>query len=385
MKGLRQARLGGTNRLIGWLVAPAAETPADARPVLYASLLSGPGVALMAAVAGVSVAIVAVFHTGSAAFWILALAELVLLALRLHTVGLTRRDIRAGMLPPIERSVALTMTWCALQGITAFLVVRTGELSMIVISTALILGMITPICARCYAAPRLAIALVMLCDVPLKIGLALSGRPVLLLMIPLSIPLFVGIRVLLQNYTRMLAASLSAAEHARFLAGHDALTGLANRHGLDDRLAGLAGSPDQPLALFCLDLDRFKPVNDRYGHAAGDAVLVAVAARLRQVAGDAALVARLGGDEFLVAVPDLTPADAQSLAERIEGAVSRQSYAIDGGDRVGIGTSIGYACFPDDATGIAALRIRADAALYAAKRSGGIRRHGAASAIGNAA
>ncbi|PXA94217.1 GGDEF domain-containing protein [Nostoc sp. 3335mG] len=375
MNRQRKARLGGRNPLMRWLVDPTTDIPEDAVPVLYGSLLAAPGTVIAAAMASLIVVGLAFLRTGDPRFGIFAAIEVALLLLRCRAIRRCANHFRAGTQPSIERSVALLLGWCALQGAMSFTIALTGDLPMIVIATAFIVGLVAPICARHYAAPRLAVVSVMLLDIPFKIGLALSGQPMLWILVPLGIPLFMSVRVLLRNFATLLAASLNSAEQNHRLASHDPLTGLRNRQGLAESLAQLIVAPDQRLALLCLDLDRFKPLNDQYGHAAGDAALVAVAERLRAIGGDTALIARLGGDEFLLAVSGLTPDQAQQLAERTAQAIAGRGYAIDGAGQVEVGVSIGYACFPEDATSVAQLRTRADDALYRAKRSGGVQRH----------
>ncbi|KQM56911.1 MULTISPECIES: GGDEF domain-containing protein [unclassified Sphingomonas] len=375
MEHQRQARLKGSNGPLAWLADPVVAVPDSARPMLHATVLSAPSVVIMAAVSGLSVCIAAAIRTGQIGFWIFTVLELIVLAMRLQVVRQVRRDDRDGRLPSIEPSMLLSIAWCTLQGLSAAAIALTGDLVLTAIATAFTLGLIAPICARNYAVPRLATLMVMLCDLPFKIGLALSGEPLLWLLLPMTVPLFVGVRALLGNFGRMLALSLEAAERNRYLAGHDPLTGLVNRHGLDETLGQMADTPQCPLVLMCIDLDRFKPVNDRYGHAAGDSVLVEVAARLRHVTPDTAFIARLGGDEFMVAVRDLSTDAARKLAERVHHALSTRRYRIDGDVAAPVGASIGYACFPEDAATLDALRRRADAALYASKREGRLYRY----------
>jgi diguanylate cyclase (GGDEF)-like protein len=156
---------------------------------------------------------------------------------------------------------------------------------------------------------------------------------------------------------------------ARRLAGEDSLTGLANRLQFEPRLtAALAefARTRRPLALFYLDLNHFKQVNDTLGHAAGDAVLRAVAGRLRQVSTPDDTVARLGGDEFAIIHP--YGGNLAELAEFATGlhAVLSLPYDIDGQGR-GIGASIGIATAPEHGISADALLRHADAALYRAK------------------
>ena len=156
------------------------------------------------------------------------------------------------------------------------------------------------------------------------------------------------------------------------VAYHDALTDLPNRVLLRERLEhALAGTlrGDRSLAVFVLDLDRFKEINDTLGHPVGDALLKAVADRLRACAREGTTIARLGGDEFAI-VEDVADAavEATALAERIQAALSAP---FDLGDhQVVVGSSIGIAVAPDDGTDPDQLLKNADLALYRAKSDG---------------
>lgn len=153
-----------------------------------------------------------------------------------------------------------------------------------------------------------------------------------------------------------------------YMAHHDALTGLANRILLRERIqAALSGCRDRQLAVFCLDLDRFKAVNDTLGHPVGDAVLRIAANRLNTCIREADTVARLGGDEFAI-VASLAPPEASALAARVVEEIS-QPYNLDG-QRVVIGISIGIALAPTDGSDPDALLKNADLALYRAKAQG---------------
>jgi diguanylate cyclase (GGDEF)-like protein/PAS domain S-box-containing protein len=157
----------------------------------------------------------------------------------------------------------------------------------------------------------------------------------------------------------------------RHLARHDALTGLPNRLLLSERLTDAINRADlaEPgVTVLYLDLDRFKPVNDLFGHAIGDRLLVEVAARLQTCVRESDTVARLGGDEFAIVMPKLAPALAIPVAERIIGAVSKpfdlESHQVE------IGVSVGVSRYPQDAvTGEELLRC-ADIAMYRSKDEG---------------
>lgn len=154
-------------------------------------------------------------------------------------------------------------------------------------------------------------------------------------------------------------------------ANHDSLTGLPNRAFFEGRLIrALRGAAklDERVAVLFLDSDRFKDINDNFGHAAGDAVLVAVAARVRAQLRDGDLVARLGGDEFAILLAPLHKAeDAQRIADKI---IASMDMPIDvpGGSQVLTSLSIGIAIYPEHGATPGTLLNAADAAMYQAKR-----------------
>ncbi|WP_322964260.1 putative bifunctional diguanylate cyclase/phosphodiesterase [Sphingomonas fuzhouensis] len=163
----------------------------------------------------------------------------------------------------------------------------------------------------------------------------------------------------------------SEAEITR-LALFDSLTGLANRQRMTlslDTTLKQSVNPWRPTALFLMDLDRFKAVNDTLGHQAGDLLLQQVARRLERAVGDAGLVGRLGGDEFQVLLPGIDARDRlAALAGEIIMALSRP-YDIQGNE-VTIGCSIGIAIAPHDGEDSQTLIRNADLGLYAAKGDG---------------
>ena len=156
-----------------------------------------------------------------------------------------------------------------------------------------------------------------------------------------------------------------------YMAHHDALTGLPNRLQLYEQLRQLLASTRQGrhVAVFCLDLDRFKDVNDAHGHPVGDLLLKAVADRLRQCIRDVDLVARLGGDEFAIMQAGASqPTDATALASRLIDVIGAP-YELDG-KQVTVDLSIGIALAPDDGLDPEQLLKNADMALYRAKADG---------------
>ena len=164
----------------------------------------------------------------------------------------------------------------------------------------------------------------------------------------------------------------SSREKAHHLALHDSLTGLPNRAFLSKHLEhalAQARRHKTALAMLCLDLDRFKQVNDTLGHPLGDALLRAVAGRLRDCLRSCDMVTRLGGDEFAIVQAPLDRADdAGTLAQRIIETLSKP-YDLHG-HQVVVGASIGIALAPTDTTDTGHLLKMADMALYRAKADG---------------
>ena len=152
----------------------------------------------------------------------------------------------------------------------------------------------------------------------------------------------------------------------------DPLTGTLNRAGFDLRMREAmtnARHEHHRLALLCIDLDGFKPINDQHGHAAGDRLLEAVAQRLKQALRPSDILARLGGDEFAVVLPDIKDEpSAQTVARKIVSTLATL-FEIDG-KQLSIGGSVGVALAANEQENMQTLMQRADVALYQAKRAG---------------
>lgn len=175
------------------------------------------------------------------------------------------------------------------------------------------------------------------------------------------------------DYQVMMAALREQEERLRTAALRDHLTGLPNRVLLEDRLAlaeaRAAREPGYRFAVLLLDLDGFKAVNDTFGHAAGDVLLIEVARRLSTLLRRTDTVARLGGDEFVVLIDGLMTPDAyQRVCDAIQKTVA-EPIDIDG-RTVTVGVSIGVAVSGDGTTDSDHLLREADAAMYQAKSAG---------------
>jgi len=175
----------------------------------------------------------------------------------------------------------------------------------------------------------------------------------------------------LGTIVRSLAVFQANISQIAFLAHHDPLTRLPNRVLLHDRVqqALLQVDRGKKFAVLCLDLDRFKMVNDTLGHPVGDGLLRQVAERLQACAREGDTVARLGGDEFAIVLSDVdNPSEINALAMRIIEVVG-SGYEVDG-HQINIGTSIGMALAPADGSTSREILKNADTALYGAKANG---------------
>ncbi len=176
-----------------------------------------------------------------------------------------------------------------------------------------------------------------------------------------------------KNHARLLEQIENEKEEGYRLATHDRLTGLPNRMlftEVANRYIGRAQRQRGRFAVMFIDLDRFKPINDIYGHKVGDLVLIEVAERLQECMRKADLVSRYGGDEFVALVSDLRDNhDASGIAEKIIERLSEPFVGIVDTD-LRVTPSIGISFYPDDADSVDSLVRQSDAAMYQAKESG---------------
>ena len=172
------------------------------------------------------------------------------------------------------------------------------------------------------------------------------------------------------KYGKIVRKIQESEEHNKFMAEHDALTGLPNRLQFDKQLDAIVEQKGHSkCAILCMDLDKFKQVNDTYGHLAGDVVIKTVADRLAAQVGDRGLVARIGGDEFIILLRnELSKDSVMALCDGIIDDVSLD-IAVENGV-ANVGASIGAAWWPDDARTAKTVISAADKALYRAKEQG---------------
>ena len=247
------------------------------------------------------------------------------------------------------------------------------EVLMIANATCYAVG----ICARNAGRPAIAMGQLTLTMAPIFISsLWIGSLPFIFLAVNIAL-LLPAMASITFNVFKVLRDSIGSAETSgrlaekmRNLARTDVVTGLANRAGLNhDMVERLMDIEDgQMLALFWMDLDRFKEVNDLLGHPVGDRVLTEVAKRLTEVSPEHATVSRFGGDEFIIFCQVEDRKESERLASEIHAEIMRP-FRIDG-ERLEIGASIGIALLPDDALDADTLMQNADLALYHAKVNG---------------
>jgi diguanylate cyclase (GGDEF)-like protein len=175
---------------------------------------------------------------------------------------------------------------------------------------------------------------------------------------------------MVRTYTDI-TARVAAEEMLGLAASQDQLTGLANRNGFNtslDLALAAAKRGNTEMSVLCIDLDRFKAVNDTFGHSGGDALLIQVAQRMRDISRASDLIGRLGGDEFAIVLPGANQAGAENASLRLLESI-RMPYLF-GQETVQIGASIGIAIYPGDGATAEQLLTNADTALYQAKAAG---------------
>ncbi|WP_369027270.1 putative bifunctional diguanylate cyclase/phosphodiesterase [Qipengyuania sp. RANM35] len=233
------------------------------------------------------------------------------------------------------------------------------------------------VCAHNGARPKLAMAQLSLVSIPIFFAMIATHSRMGAFMAINIVLLFPAMYGVTSSVFRTLRQSINAAERSAQLASNmerlaltDHVTGLYNRAGLDRRLVEILATADEraQVAIFWVDLDRFKDVNELKGHQAGDKVLRETGERLTRLVDARGIVARFAGDEFVVVCPVAKRKTAEKLSEQMLAELVRP-IRIDG-ERIEMGGSIGIAMLPDDGISADILLKRADLALFEAKADG---------------
>jgi len=369
---LAKSRLRGC---VDWLLTGLHPEPDEVRRELLHQRASKIKTLAVAIFASLLTATIAVALTGALWAYAWLAAELVLGSIRIYLMIVDVAKAKAAQ----HTGTTIAPIWAGLA--SAILIsagcyqcVGSGVVPLILMAGIGIANLVGGISSRNAATPRYGALLICILTLPFAVATIQSPLPYLFL-VGLQTPLYTAgmIFLLLENHKVLL--NLHRSEHSnRQMAHHDLLTGLPNRalnlKLFADLLASSgaqAGPANSKLTVFCLDLDGFKAVNDGFGHATGDAVLVAVAKRLRASVREVDFVCRLGGDEFVVLLPHVTDDEAISVARRI---ISRVAEPFEFAPAAQIGVSIGIAAAPRDGATADELLSAADRAMYEAKRRG---------------
>lgn len=361
---------------INWIVSSPGARPADVQRVLLLQSLTKARTLVISIVASSLMAAVAAVMTAATWAYAWLLAELVVGSLRLVAMNSFVKAESSGRTGNSLAPIFAGLISFIIISAGGYQCVGSGQWPLITMAGMGLATLIGAVSSRNAGTPRYAVLLIFILTLPFSLAALTSPMPYLFI-IGVQLPLYACgvIFVMLDNYKVLLSLYRSEDENRR-LANHDLLTGLPNRSlnlkRFDELLADLASASDRSskgFTVFCLDLDGFKDVNDRLGHAAGDAVLVALADRLRESVRVLDFVARTGGDEFVILLPAISAADATAIAERI---IARVEMPFDVGhcEAVQIGISIGSASAPADGESVDALMRSADLAMYVAKRRG---------------
>jgi diguanylate cyclase (GGDEF)-like protein len=359
---------------------------AQVRAVLVESLYASPQSLILGALT--SGAIAAVVSAASRDRWLIGCAILIGVVGLIRIIDATRlyrQELAegakghgsAGRHELLYRLGALSFSGLlGLFGLLTLTRTTDGVLQLLSVTTAI--GYAAGIAGRNAGRPWIALSQLCCASLPLAAGLLIAGEP-LKAFLALVILLFVVamMDITLQTYAAILRATLASnekaalAEHNAAMARRDDLTGVANRTAFreqfEERLRELAAK-DGKLALQWLDLDRFKEVNDSFGHLAGNALLSAVAQRLKDQFGGNSVVARLGGDEFAIVCAIDHKQDAVAIGNTILELV-KQPVSCDG-HTLRTSASVGVAIAPENGDDADTLLRNADLALYRAKEGG---------------
>lgn len=355
--------------LTGWLVEPGGDIPDSMRRTLLHSLYASLPIFAGGVLNTIAVSALIAMRMQSTPAYLWVGLELLLAAVRLPALLAGRKAVAEGRRGPTDLYISLAVLWAASVGYGTFICVASGDWIAATLACLSAAAMVGGMCFRNFGAPRLVAVMIALSLGPCAVAAGLSGQPVLLLVL-FQIPFYlISMSAAAFQLNRLLVRTMRAEMINDHHARHDPLTGLLNRSGLARWAQDQAGQSHGRLAVFYVDLDWFKNVNDLLGHKAGDAVLVSVAERLRAIAGDAAEVARIGGDEFVVVAQDIGRDEAEQLKERICTAIATRGYYV-AGQRVHVGASVGVALSPDHGFDLPDLLEVADIALQQAKSCG---------------
>ncbi|ANU07656.1 putative bifunctional diguanylate cyclase/phosphodiesterase [Paraurantiacibacter namhicola] len=355
------------------------ERDANVRRKLVETLYTQPLSLAVGALAGVACCTTAIVLTGNTAITIVGLTLIFVALARILMALWLAKDTQSHSAKMMEMAYEIgAFAYAFLSGLAAavtMIYAMSDHLIALMITYAMVYGV--GITARNAGRPFIALGQMFLSFAPVVVAGLIVGGPSFYVLSGLILFIFTGMSSITFNVFNTLKDQFIAAENSarmaekmRELARTDVVTGLTNRAGLNHELVEhlMALPADRQLALFWLDLDRFKEVNDMLGHPVGDQVLAEVAQRLRVSAPQHATVSRFGGDEFVIACEVGDRGESERIAQSFAEALG-QPYSVEG-HRIDAGASMGVALLPEDGADIDSLMQGADLALYHAKVAG---------------
>jgi len=359
---------------------------ASVRATLLESLYASPQSLIIGAITSSGITGIVAYVSGNR--WLVVCALAIALVAGIRMIDALKRPGRAARTRSSKNSWAArqefiyrsgALGYSALLGTFGLLTLvhsDDGVLQLLAVTTTI--GYAAGIAGRNAGRPWIALSQLCFASLPLTVGLVVSMQPLKMALAAVIVLFVVAMMdITLQTYGVILKATLvsrekaALAEHHAAVARRDDLTGVANRTAFreqfESRLQALSHG-DRRLAIFWIDLDRFKEINDSFGHLAGNALLAGVAQRLNTEFGATGIVARLGGDEFAVICDVVSQTEAVAKGERIIALVEQPVH--HDGRALCVGASLGIAVAPSDGIDADTLLKNADLALYRAKESG---------------
>lgn len=347
--------------ILAWLSDIGSVASLEVRHKLLHALATSTLPAVAGSVNSTFVSALAYSRIEHPALLFIAVADILVMLLRLSVTKL-------GWFPALATDVVMLcgLAWTAFVGISMGLIGFSDDTTMFAIAVASAFGSCAGIMSRNFVVPRLAFMQVLLIDLGFKIPMIIMHPEFLSVLVVQGAGFMFLVRSMMQQQLKLSVQALTAEMESRMQSRVDPLTGLLNRRGLHQQVPQLLAQSGR-MALLYIDLDGFKQVNDKLGHATGDDLLRQVARRLT-VSNPTAAICRIGGDEFLALVSVQEPSQAQDIAGRIISAVSLP-YMIDT-LTAHVSASIGITFMSLEKPDLAKAMSEADEALYKAKGAG---------------
>jgi diguanylate cyclase (GGDEF)-like protein len=244
------------------------------------------------------------------------------------------------------------------------------DLSVHMLAAALTFGYCAGVTVRISVRPMIAATTILIAALPATIAIMVYGDTAHWIMGLLCVIFLIAAMQSMLHVYRTTIRQIGLFLDMEHQARHDPLTGLCNRTALSEAYLSLGSADDALTCVHCFDLDGFKHINDRFGHAVGDALLAGIAGRLREALDPPHLAVRIGGDEFVILQPDVRDAGhAEALARTVVTRLAAP-YQI-AGEEISIGISLGYTMALCGSADLEHMMATADKASYRAKRNGG--------------